>query len=194
MDDVEDLPADARRWTFPERHPAGDGPWTGEPDKVQWVDVATGFDCLAVRSPYSGAWCGYVGLPPGHVWHGVDYDRIGAYAHNGISYSDRCRPEDLEGRGICHVAAPGRPDDLWWIGFHCSGIDDYAPLKHMRAAEWMGQWRELGDDDQVYRDLPFVVGVTHILAAQAHIAGTQSEPRLADDDPSATSSIISSGT
>lgn len=49
------------------------GPWDGEPDKRQWPDPDTGLPCLAVRGP-AGAWCGYVGVMPGHPWHGKDYD------------------------------------------------------------------------------------------------------------------------
>src|SRR4051812_13771303 len=50
----------------------GDGPWQSEPDKRQWHDEATGLACLIVRGPM-GALCGYVGLPPGHPWHGKEY-------------------------------------------------------------------------------------------------------------------------
>ena len=41
----------------------GPGEWTDEPDKLQWVDEATGFDCLIVRNSL-GALCGYVGVSP----------------------------------------------------------------------------------------------------------------------------------
>jgi hypothetical protein len=36
----------------------GPGPWTDEPDKVQWTDTATGLPCLAKRNPRGGHWCG----------------------------------------------------------------------------------------------------------------------------------------
>ena len=41
-----------------------EGPWMTEPDKLVWIDVDTDLDCMAVRAPTTGAWCGYVGVPP----------------------------------------------------------------------------------------------------------------------------------
>lgn len=84
------------------------GPWLNEPDKVQWVDEETGLDCLIVRGP-SGVLCGYVGVPPEHPWHGVDYNQclIGdaceeefcwdhrpeskMEVHGGLAYSAACQ-------------------------------------------------------------------------------------------------------
>ncbi len=48
------------------------GPWDSEPDKLQWRDETTGLPCLIVRGPV-GALCGYVGVLPGHAFHGLDY-------------------------------------------------------------------------------------------------------------------------
>lgn len=49
----------------------GPGPWQEEPDKIQYVDEATGLPCLIVRNgPTIGALCGYVGVLPGHPLHG----------------------------------------------------------------------------------------------------------------------------
>jgi hypothetical protein len=49
----------------------GDGPWTLEPDRLEFE--AHGFPCLLNRAPVTGAWCGYVAVPPGHPLHGVWY-------------------------------------------------------------------------------------------------------------------------
>lgn len=38
----------------------GEGPWTKEPDRVEWRDEVTGYRCLIVRNPHLGHWCGYV--------------------------------------------------------------------------------------------------------------------------------------
>jgi hypothetical protein len=51
----------------------GKGPWMDEPDKVQFVDEATGLDCLMVRNHNGGNWCGYVGVAEGHPWFDVAY-------------------------------------------------------------------------------------------------------------------------
>lgn len=49
----------------------GPGPWQDEPDKIQYVDEATGLPCLIVRNGKEiGALCGYVGVLPGHPLHG----------------------------------------------------------------------------------------------------------------------------
>ena len=67
----------------------GDGPWQGEPDKKQWQDAETGLACLAVRGP-GGHWCGYVGVAPGHPWHGQDYDHPNADVHGGLTFAASC--------------------------------------------------------------------------------------------------------
>ena len=47
----------------------GSGPWDDEPDRVDFE--AAGMSCLLARGP-TGAWCGYVAVPPGHLLHGLD--------------------------------------------------------------------------------------------------------------------------
>lgn len=118
-----------RSWTF-DRHPSYDGPWTGEPDKVQWIDEATDLDCLAVRNRLD-AWCGYVGVPPGHQLHGLDYEAVHERlpdldVHGGLTFAAGCHERE-NGDGVCHVPAAGRPADLWWIGFDCAHIGDVVP-------------------------------------------------------------------
>ncbi|AMN41092.1 hypothetical protein [Rhodoplanes sp. Z2-YC6860] len=80
------------------------GPWNDEPDKIQWQDAETGLACLIVRGPV-GALCGYVGVPAGHPFHGLDYGSCpqscgGDYcdhrpessldAHGGITFASGC--------------------------------------------------------------------------------------------------------
>jgi hypothetical protein len=149
-----------KTWTFPDMHPDGPGPWADEPDKMQWVDEATDLDCLIVRN-HSGALCGYVGLPPGHPLHGKDYDDAHDLAdidvHGGLTFADACK-EGTDGRGICHVPAPGRPADVWWLGFDCAHLGDLVP----RYAElWSG-----GGPEDVYRDIAYVQAECATLAGQ----------------------------
>ncbi len=134
------------------------GPWDDEPDYASWIDEATDLDCLAVRS-FSGAWCGYVGLPPGHPDHGRDYTDLQPQpvVHGGLTYSATCRGD------ICHVAQPGRPDDVWWLGFDCAHSLDFSPALAAYAAT-MPTYP--GMSDQTYRDLDYVVRETGQLAAQ----------------------------
>lgn len=199
-----------------------DGAWQNEPDKVQWVDEATGLDCLIVRNG-GGALCGYVGVPEGHPWHGLDYmsctqrptcdDRwcehspeTLASVHGGITFAASCFDpsrerfaefqrrmeastkevkkyprgdaadrlkrlghlvgdydawrEHVEATAICHVAADGRPDHVWWFGFDCAHSGDLCP-------KYDQYWRQsipgLGD---TYRNLEYVRRETQRLAAQ----------------------------
>ena len=166
------------------------GPWNDEPDKTQWVDEATGLDCLAVRGP-SGSWCGYVGLSPEHPWHGLEYsdavdgrkmpmdagsfsapvpdrgspdavdweDEIQAHleAHGGITFSGACREGRDESLGICHVPAPGRPENVWWFGFDCAHLGDLSP-NYARDG--------FNDACDEYRTLDYVKRETASLAAQ----------------------------
>ncbi len=162
-----------RTWTFPERRPSGEGPWSAEPDKAQWVDEATGLDCLIVRNP-SGALCGYVGLPPGHRLHGVDYDDAYEVAdidvHGGLTFADRCAEGAEDGPGICHVPEPGRPAEVWWLGFDCAHAGDLIPSKRevYDRASIDSSWRR----GEVYRDFGFVQQEVAGLARQlAQVGG-----------------------
>lgn len=181
------------------------GPWDKEPfDKMNWIDEATSLDCMMVRGPM-GSWCGYVGVPPGHLFHGKQYGQClkGCYPENPVKANQkalrkafrartlaksraereqhqrfiavmlshreairsgglfsrmkswRCKHSNLEGAlsvhggvtftggcsedgVICHIPTPGRPDDVWWIGFDTCHSQDVAPGMlassfHMRA-------------------------------------------------------------
>lgn len=154
-----------RSWTHEDRkslNDAGPGPWHDEPDKVHWIDPETGLDCLAVRNG-GGAWCGYVGLPPDHPFHGVDYDdahdRADINVHGGLTFAASCHEDERgEGYGICHIPLPGRPADVWWLGFDCAHAWDLSP-GYLRYGLSLG-------DREVYRDLAYVKAETTDLARQ----------------------------
>lgn len=135
----------------------GPGPWDGEPDRVQWTDAATSLPCLARRTP-CGFWCGYVAVPPGHPLHGADYDVPTADVHGGITFADRCE-DDPSGFGICHVPAPGEPDDVWWFGFDCAHGYDFQPGLPRNI-------QILGRDARSYRTLGYVRAECAKLARQ----------------------------
>jgi hypothetical protein len=133
-----------RSYTTVDKSTWGPGPWQDEPDKLQWIDEATGLDCLISRGP-SGALCGYVGVPPEHPYHGVAYGGQGwddnaapdniIEVHGGLTYSAACQETDDESTGICHVPAPGHPDDVWWLGFDCAHSGDVTPASDARLME-----------------------------------------------------------
>lgn len=152
-----------------------DGPWIGEPDKAQWVDPTTNLDCMINRGP-TGAWCGYVGVPFEHSLHGADSEDVSVFAHGGLNYSALCEEDHPE--GICHVPAPGRPDDVWWLGFACVSLFDLAPVQvyaeSALAAIEISDPHELlfGEvvrsfrERMTYRDMEYVIGETTHLAEQ----------------------------
>lgn len=96
----------------------GPGPWFSEPDRAEWRHA--GLPCIAHRGG-SGAWCGYVGVSPGHPAHGKDFDDVGAEAHGGLTYARACAGH------VCHVPEPGESDDLFWLGFDCAHSGDAMP-------------------------------------------------------------------
>ena len=105
-----------------------DGQWQSEPDKIQWLDPDTRMACLINRHPAMGHFCGYVGVPPGHRFHGADADAVeGIGAYYGLTFSGPCHDGDDKSRGVCHVPDPGEPDEVWWLGFDCAHLDDLSP-------------------------------------------------------------------
>ena len=111
----EELKTDRTGW--------GAGPWDSEPDKVVWVDEATNLDCMAKRN-HMGAWCGYVGVPEGHPAFQQPYDDVHVDTHGGLTYANHCSGS------ICHDALPGRPHEVWWLGFDCNHGGDFAPYSN----------------------------------------------------------------
>lgn len=164
------------------------GPWDNEPDKLQWQDVATGLPCLIVRGPM-GALCGYVGVSPGHPWYGQSYDDVrradgeDVAIHGGLTYSGGCKHSPDPAFGVCHIPAPGQPDDVWWHGFDCGHAWDLIPWRPGTLAGAMrgifdfvdsivqaqnGRFRD--EHGETYRDLAFVQAECVSLARQAREA------------------------
>jgi hypothetical protein len=147
------------------------GPWDDEPDKVVWVDEATGLDCMAHRN-HSGNWCGYVGVPEGHRAYERGYDDVPAVVHGGLTYANFCQEGCPPEYGICHLPQEGRPDKVWWLGFDCGHWMDYLPgmaarLKEIRASHpEYREYPEERDFGEKYRTLDYVVSEVTQLAAQ----------------------------
>lgn len=151
-----------RTWSFTPKYLTYDGdlpagPWDDEPDKIQWVDKATDLDCLMVRQHF-GAWCGYVGVPRKHRFHGLPYEMIDLDVHGGLTFADRCAPgEPID--GICHIAWEGRESESWWFGFDCGRAWDVMPGLHVAH-------HDLRLAGAVYRDEAWVTNEVTNLAAQ----------------------------
>ena len=157
-----------------DRHPAGEGPWTGEPDRLAWIDPVTGLSCLILRQA-DGTLGGYVAVAPNHPLWGFNHDAIPAnlnlHVHGGLDYGALCArrgPEDIR---ICHahhaasrqsqLEGPGKDagaDDAWWFGFGCDKPGDLVPDGYKPALH-----REEGE---VYRGIDYVYAETVELARQ----------------------------
>ena len=42
-------------------------------------------------------------------------------AHGGRTYASPCQGD------VCHVPAPGEPDDVYWLGFDTAHSGDFSP-------------------------------------------------------------------
>lgn len=138
----------------------GPGPWQAEPDRVEWKDPDTGMPCMAIRNHSMGFWCGYAAVIPGHPAYGKGYDDIEAEVHGGLTYANKCHGH------ICHVPAEGETDEVWWFGFDCGHCMDKSPGLEatLREIDALGAHH----DDDIYRDLNYVVEEVKSLAAQLH--------------------------
>jgi len=119
------------QWKFKDRSEWGFGAWLAEPwDKEQWADSLSGMACMIHRGS-SGAWCGYVGVPPAHHLYGQHYNdealRHIDDIHGGLTYSAPCTAIQENGGGLCHVPGAGEPDSLWWFGFDFNHLGDRNP-------------------------------------------------------------------
>jgi len=108
--------------------------------------------------------CGYVGIPPGHPLHGVDYaqdhESIDGppYAvfdvHGGITFANN---------GIYSVEC-----DLWWFGFDCGHLGDSPSPEYIaRQSEKFPHDPALrGDYGGIHRSLGYCVAECEKLANQ----------------------------
>lgn len=149
----------------------GDGPWSTEPDRLEWRHA--GLPCLAVRHERYGHFCGYAAVPPGHPLHGQPDADVAVHdgVHYGVNYANRCAG------AVCHVAQPGEPDDVWWLGFDCAHAGDFLPGMHARLRAFGDPFDQAPYDHaaavaahtvcvDVYRDLAYVQAEVNRLAEQ----------------------------
>ena len=165
----------------PSLQPRQEGPWRDEPDKLAWVDPATGLPCLMLRAR-NGALSGYVAVSAEHPLFGYDYRAVpadlGVQPHGGLNYSAPCDEEADERVSVCHVSGqprqrvrqprgkqehPTSDEEQWWFGFACDKSYDLVPGRdqiHMSA-----------ENGQTYRDEHYVFTQCANLAAQLAAAG-----------------------
>jgi hypothetical protein len=118
----------------------------GEHEGLEWEVTANG----------GGYRCGYVRVPPGHPWHGKDYDDIepAPGVHGGLTFS---RPDADCGKGGA--------DNAWWLGFDCAHWGD-APDPQLPGYR---EHRDFsGAGGQTVKTTAYVIAQCRRLAQQAH--------------------------
>lgn len=86
-------------------------PVAGRVFKVEKEWMHSGLLCAIVQGDENGHRCGYVRVPPGHSYHGKDYDTPNVDVHGGLTFAEiePCTHEDGTG---------------WWFGFDCAHAGD----------------------------------------------------------------------
>lgn len=181
-------------WTFIAKTAWDDGPWQNEPDKAQWQDKATDLVCLAVRVPWSGHWCGYVGVPEGHPYFNVGYDQCikrdceerqdtgwcdhekpetTMEVHGGLTFSDFCQENQEHGDILFHGTqqpSVSVADAAWAAGlFDGEGSIGMQSEKRSRLRCELG----MNDQDMVERFYRIVgVGKIFMKKSTSRVSGT----------------------
>lgn len=137
----------------------GPGPWQSEPDRLEFEHA--GFPCFLLRNmDVTGAWCGYVGVPKGHLFFEKDYMDVeeNVEVHGRLTYSGHCAGD------ICHEPKEGEPDNVWWLGFDCMHLFDLSPLREAIYKRIPGL--EGGELNGTYRTMDYAKAETMKLAEQ----------------------------
>jgi hypothetical protein len=167
------------------------GPWSSEPDFVEWVDEVTEYRCLIQRVPELGHLCGYVGVREDHMLYGMTAnDRIEAARANielrdnlGIFdiVSEACSDEPdgtvslslvLSPHGGVTWASTIDDYDEWFFGFDCGHAGDKTGI----ASPMISEMQDAIDSfmssfgvampQAVYRDIEYVAEECRLLAGK----------------------------
>lgn len=149
----------------------GAGPWSNEPDKIEWKDKETGMDCIIRRNAQMGFLCGYVAVGPQHPYFEKEYDDIDIDVHGGLTYAAACDGDP--DNGVCHPSENG--DHAWWFGFDCGHARDLTPgtretvfniCNMMESSLFSGT--DLTRECDQYRDVSYVKQQCEQLAKQLY--------------------------
>jgi hypothetical protein len=122
----------------------GYGEWIEEPDLVEFDHE--GIRCRVRRNPYFGNLCGYILLPPNHIWCGKNYYDLDVDVHGGLSYAEYEK-------------------DGFWIGFHCGHVSiDCIPVYKMEDIYRMLSIKP------TYKNIYFVIDACKYMVEQANEA------------------------
>jgi hypothetical protein len=189
-------------WSWPDRENVlPPGPWLDEGvDRVQARCPVTGYTLLAVRSPATGAWCGYVAIPARHPLTGMSYS---TWRDDTISYS----LTSADGRSDVVFSSPEellpvhggltfsghsndyqylldwdtgeqRTDELWMFGFDAAHAWDVMPLLFVHALP-----------DGYYKDIQYILEQASKLAVQLKVYETHKLAAIYDGESERTQTI-----
>jgi hypothetical protein len=121
-----------------------DRPWEKEPNDYEWEEQVSGYKCHIRRNMSTYTFCGYVTVPKGHPFYGLDYDHdnlAGIVAHGGLTYSD----EGTFGFDCAHAGdfCPGVMLSLLEAGRKDSSVEELIrirPPETYRTFEAVMQW------------------------------------------------------
>lgn len=106
----------------------------------------------------SGYRCGYVRVAKGHPWHGVDYHKIAADVHGGLTFAEPDKP-----------CGKGEADDAYWVGFDCAHYNDL-PDPELPEPPPERRWPSPWEDTGTIRTQQFVEAECRLLCEQAAAA------------------------
>lgn len=131
------------------------GEWHQEPDKIQWLDEATGLPCLIVRGP-GGNLCGYVGVTPPNPLYGVPYGKCPIKCgddwcdhrpdsflevHGGITFSHSCAEIDraawIKAKDFIHSDKQAAEAAQYPIGDAANRIKDWSKWECDKYENWV---------------------------------------------------------
>lgn len=112
--------------------------WEIEPDYHEESRI------LMLRHTEFLSWCGYVGVPEGHLLYRVDYCRIHPTVHGGLTFS-----------GFWPNKRSRNPySRLWWFGFDCGHWNDLMPGMFLMEAAMQQAYKGFNG---VYRNYAYTL-------------------------------------
>lgn len=130
---------------------------TKNPDHVLSTGEHEGFQWLVLHNTMGYRW-GFICVPKGHPWYGVDYKNIHLDVHGGLTFCAFDEPSD-----------PRASSDAYWLGFDCAHAGDAQDL----SLPWKVVMDHPGD---TIRTQEYVESECRSLCEQAKIAAENPVP------------------
>lgn len=146
------------KFTTVDKSSWGEGQWGQEPDKMQFMDEATGLPCLIVRNRV-GSLCGYCGVSSGHPLFEKVYNDADVSVHGGLTFAGFCHDDSreqwekwrqsmLKNKPSIEQFPRGYAAESWKNDGHL--VDDYDAWKADQECTSICHKVEPGEDDRVW--------------------------------------------